>query len=551
MKRLLWAFAGLVLISLDLPAQQLESGTVIAIQADDFENPRAIPLAYCREEQPKQLPAMRAATFTGKRRVLVITVNFQDTAIQYDLEAISALLFTGPDSVDAFYTKMSAGAVGFTGDVVGPFTIGFSNADSGCSYFSWALAADAAAQAAGIPISEYQHKVYVLPYHYSCGWSGLATVGGNPGRVWIMRSDVADIYAHELGHNLGLLHASADYNNDGKVTDECGDSSNIMGRTGQGLRNLNAPHKAQLGWLPVENIVTPAGPMVVQLAPLELAAGETLAPQALKIAKDGTNSAYYFSYRRPVGTDTNLPTAFRNTLSVHHSAPSPACSYLVATLADNVPFVDASTGLTVTMLAHNDGGAKVQMTYACYAARPGLTADSTTVTITNHDSPLCGSTLFQLQATTPNGWKIEMNPATFQLAPGQTGTAQLNVTPPKKLRQATVSTTITVTDNLNPAHTTTVDQNLASDTAAPTAPANVQIIGTKRKIRFRWGRATDNVKVAGYMIWRDGVPLGQVKSTRYTDRLVIVGTTYQYSVTAFDRAGNSSAPSPTVSATVN
>lgn len=519
-----------------------------------------------------QQPALAntATNLPGQHRILVIAVNFQDTALTCDLAAIATLLFAETNSVAALYTEMSDGAVRFTGDIVGPYTIDFANTNPGCAQFAWAAAADAAAQAAGIPVSDYQHKVYVLPHHYQCGWSGWATTGGNPSRAWVMRCDNADVYAHELGHNLGLQHAGADYDNDGTVDDEYGDNSDIMGRIGQGLRQLNAPHKAQLGWLPAEKIASPTGPTTVQLAPLELAPGDTPDPQALKIFQADSNTAYYVSYRRPLGFDANLLTKFRDTLSVHHNTTGSARTRLVATVADNVPFVDSVTGLTIALLAHNDTAATVQLQYECYPAAPAINFDSaeltairgsatsSTVTVSNRDSRVCGQTLFQLQAITPTGWTTALNPSTLLLAPGQTGTAQLSVTTSTKSRPRNSAITITVTDNLNSAHTAAGQQNIVvttaaalPDTAAPTTPANFQALAKKRMVRLRWDRATDNVAVTGYVVWRDGISVGQSKGRRFNDRTALTGESYIYSVTAFDKTGHSSAPSTSVTVIAN
>lgn len=65
----------------------------------------------------------------------------------------------------------------------------------------------------GIKLENYQHRVYVLPHAISstCGWEGLGNVGcGVACRAWIVSCERVEVYAHELGHNLGLRHASSD-----------------------------------------------------------------------------------------------------------------------------------------------------------------------------------------------------------------------------------------------------------------------------------------------------------------------------------------------------
>ena len=59
-----------------------------------------------------------------------------------------------------------------------------------------------------------------------------------------------------------------------------------MGYAGISLRHMNAPHKEELGWLPAWQVVTVTQSGTYKIAPLELHPAETVAPQALKIARD-------------------------------------------------------------------------------------------------------------------------------------------------------------------------------------------------------------------------------------------------------------------------
>jgi len=80
------------------------------------------------------------------------------------------------------------------------------------------------------------------------------------------------------------------------------------------------------------------------------------------------------------------------------------------------------------------------------------------------------------------------------------------------------------------------------DTMVPSAPTNVTATPTTTSASLSWTASTDNVGVAGYRVARDGVLLGTTADTTYADSGPLTpGTTYRYSVTAFDAAGNSSA----------
>ena len=53
-----------------------------------------------------------------------------------------------------------------------------------------------------------------------------------------------------------------------------------------------------------------------------------------------------------------------------------------------------------------------------------------------------------------------------------------------------------------------------------------------------WQPATDQVGVAGYRVSRNGASLGTTSALALTDAAVAAGSTYSYSVQAFDAAGN-------------
>lgn len=88
------------------------------------------------------------------------------------------------------------------------------------------------------------------------------------------------------------------------------------------------------------------------------------------------------------------------------------------------------------------------------------------------------------------------------------------------------------------------------DTTAPSVPANLSATPSATQISLSWSASTDNVGVAGYNVYRNGALLKTVTNTSYTDTAVTAGSTYSYTVQAFDAAGNSSGQSAAASATV-
>jgi hypothetical protein len=92
----------------------------------------------------------------------------------------------------------------------------------------------------------------------------------------------------------------------------------------------------------------------------------------------------------------------------------------------------------------------------------------------------------------------------------------------------------------------------SSDTQPPTAPVITSATArSATEVDLTWSASSDNVGVAGYQITRNGVVLTSVSGSTlsYADTSVSGGTTYSYSVKAFDAAGNYSTASNTVQVT--
>jgi hypothetical protein len=85
----------------------------------------------------------------------------------------------------------------------------------------------------------------------------------------------------------------------------------------------------------------------------------------------------------------------------------------------------------------------------------------------------------------------------------------------------------------------------ARDKEAPSAPGTLVARAGDRQAKLFWGAATDNVRVNGYRVFKNGVQIASVNAATlsYTDGPLTNGNTYTYTVTAVDGAGNQSAPS--------
>ncbi|MDP8218347.1 MAG: Ig-like domain repeat protein, partial [Candidatus Theseobacter exili] len=85
------------------------------------------------------------------------------------------------------------------------------------------------------------------------------------------------------------------------------------------------------------------------------------------------------------------------------------------------------------------------------------------------------------------------------------------------------------------------------DITAPGIPASLKSSDISiSSVSLSWLKSTDNVQVTGYKIYRDGKKIDETKQTTYSDDSLIPLTTYIYSVSAFDEAGNESKPGKTI-----
>ena len=81
----------------------------------------------------------------------------------------------------------------------------------------------------------------------------------------------------------------------------------------------------------------------------------------------------------------------------------------------------------------------------------------------------------------------------------------------------------------------------SADTTPPTIPSGLTATAINRtSVQLNWGASSDDVGVAGYQIYRNGVPLIAQGAISYLDTTGAPSTAYTYAVSAFDGAGNAS-----------
>lgn len=502
------------------------------------------------------LASAATPTVSGDQKTIVLVANFQDATVSCPVQDIEDTMFTDPNgkSVDELYRETSLGNLQFTGEVAGPFAI-TSRITDNCNISAWADAADSKAIASGINLSNFTRKVYVLPSNNGCGHTGIANVGGSSSRAWIFRCDMPDVFAHELGHNLGMRHA-------GSASSEYGDFSDVMGYSNVGLRQINGPHQEQMGWRSPEAIIEVTGDGVFDIAPLELDALSTIDPQVLKIRKPDTGEYYYLSYRQRTGFDSNIPAGFTTGINIHRFAEGAAHTHLINALADGGSFVDSNNGITINQISHDQNSVLAEVIFSttpCTQTVPEITASplshtaqagdtvNYSITINNRDSASCPNSTWTVDTLIPMGWAGSVNTSEITVAPGSSNTLNWSVSSASSSAAGNYSISMNLASSDTSVHDSDITANYTvaspSDTEAPTAPTELTASAQRKKVSVSWQPSTDNIAVAGYKVFRNDIQIATTTSISYSDSNVVSGKTYTYYIVAFDAANNSSSQS--------
>ncbi len=107
--------------------------------------------------------------------------------------------------------------------------------------------------------------------------------------------------------------------------------------------------------------------------------------------------------------------------------------------------------------------------------------------------------------------------------------------------------TVTPTNSLGNTFDVQTYNFSGSDTTAPSVPGGLAAVGSGgTQAKVSWSASSDNVAVRGYDVYRNGVLVATTDASTltYLDTGLAPGTTYNYTVDAFDGAGNHSAQSP-------
>jgi chitodextrinase len=529
----------------------------------------------------------------GIRSTAVVLLNFTNDSTQpWTTATVSNLMFGGTASVNAFYLEESHGATGFSGNVFGWVTVPYDN--TGCRFGDWAKAAQ---QKAGVDTTKYTNVVYVWPKTTSCGWAGLATIGGN--QAWINGSMTIPVVSHELGHNLGVHHASAlKCTLNGTpvpwsstcTTYEYGDPFSVMGVASHTARHHHNLQLGQFGWVPELIDITASGSYTISPAAL------TAQPRMFRISR-GDGTFLYLEFRRPYGSfdaySSADPVVNGVTIRVAPDKPTRSQSFLLdmvpsttsfadAPLAVGATFTDPLTKIAITTTSASSSMATIQVT------RPGTTVTDvqppmvpgSLMAVATGSSTVALSWVASSDNVGVTGYRVFRNgtllatptatsyadsglaPATaygytvvaFDAAANTSlaATASATTQPPATTLPPTTTTTLPPTTTTLPPPSTTLPPPTTTvappptsttlpprDTTPPSAPDSLMGTATgPSSITLSWSASADDRGVTGYNLSRDGVLIATINATTFTDSGLAPSTTYTYSVVAFDAAGN-------------
>jgi len=365
----------------------LEGAEIIAAESTTDVSPQSAVSALSGNVVP----------VTGVQTTLLYVLRSAATPNNFTTSQINDAMFaqTGT-SVNTLYQDNSYGAVTLDGQAVGPYAV---NIPTTCDIASIQSQGDQAATAAGINVSVYPHRIYMLPneMQFLCNFGGVAILGGDPGRSWINTGyfypNVSATYvvlAHEFGHQLNMTHAQGLLPNGSLV--EYGDNSCDMGDEDYNVVGFNVPHLIELGWLPLTNVqqVTASGTYQVAFAEQQ-----TNAVQALQIVVPGTADPLYVSYRRPQGVNANLPPGFLGGASIQYWLGSNYKSQLATNnypfagaLADGQTYTSPNGYLSIQQVSHTSANVTVNVALipdkapTIYSAVGGGTASQPDIVVT-------------------------------------------------------------------------------------------------------------------------------------------------------------------------
>ena len=315
------------------------------------------------------------ANFTpGPRQVLVLLAQINGQPAPASAAAVRNIIFTAPNSANAFIQEESFGQLSLTGklrsdgDVYGPYMIQSKQKPDVCDNVGWGSDAEAQFAAATGMNAETWDNVIVVFQASQCNFSGYrrdrraARRQGRTPRVDQRRADErradderrltrarpqlrcrprrrAGVLRRRHAHLVqrGVRERS------GQLTNQYLDPFDVMG---SGLRQENAYHKWESGWLPSASVQTVSRSGTYLIAPEESSSN---AVQLLEVPRLVGGPSYWLDFRQPFGSwfDNFFPTDPEvNGVSIRYAnsstMPHPSKSWLIDTTPNTDTFADSA-----------------------------------------------------------------------------------------------------------------------------------------------------------------------------------------------------------------
>jgi hypothetical protein len=366
-------------------------------------------------------PVVPASETLGAQSTLVTLLNFtNDTSQPYTTTQVTDWLLdeTEPTSTASYIREVSYGRAWLSGGVVGWLPLGYDDTD--CELWTNDGVLDLIfAMDPLINFASVDRWVIVIPPNANCGFVGISTLGKEVrttadgvvefSRIIMNGLDASSsaVGAHELGHSMGALQHSADYECGLEIVDDdCSpgetgtDEFDIMGSPGL-AGHYSAPNKEALHWLHTNLIeVTGAGGTYF-IEPYEsLSTGIKVLriPVPWSIDEIRGASAYYLSYRTQTGFDAGFSEFATDGALVHldgdffqeNDPAATGASLLLDTTPGSVPdqigdsadallaagqtFVDTVHGISIEVVGMNGAHLEVEVLRSQYCGNSTVDA---------------------------------------------------------------------------------------------------------------------------------------------------------------------------------